>query len=82
MINFIVIDMNYMVMQKLNENPLGIKYLRENSHYYKILNRNPELIDQMLEEMKTKYGMRKMDKVSNIMDSVSLVSKIWKATKE
>lgn len=73
--------MNYIVLKKLNENPLYIKYLRENSHYYKILNRNPELIDSMIEEMKVRYGLRKTDKFNNIVDSISLVSKIWNATK-
>ena len=74
--------MNYIVLTKLSENPLNIKYLRENSHYYKILNRNPEMIDAMIEEMKTRYGLRRTDKINNMMDSISLVSKIWKATKE
>lgn len=74
--------MNYLVNKKLSENPLYIRYLRENSHWYKIINRNPEKIDEMIEEMKIRYKMRTTDKISNIIDTASLVSKIWSATKE
>lgn len=74
--------MNYIVQSKLVSNPLYIRYLRENSHWYKILSRNPLAIDQMIEEMKARYQMRTSDKISNVVDSVSLISKIIGATKD
>lgn len=74
--------MNYIVLTKLQENPLYIKYLRENSHWYKIINRNPLMINEMIEEMKTRYKMKPMDRISNVFDSISLISKIISATKE
>lgn len=74
--------MNYIVNEKLNKNPLYVRYLRENSHWYKLLNRNPEKINDMINEMKVRYQMRPSDKITNIMDTASLVSKIWSATKE
>lgn len=82
LIVFIVINMNYLVQKKLYEDPLYIKYLRENSHWYKILNRHPNRVEEMIEEMKTRYKMHTSDKITNVMDTVSLVSKIWNASKE
>ena len=57
--------MNYIVNEKLNENPLYVRYLRENSHWYKLLNRNPEKINDMINEMKVRYQMRPSDKITN-----------------
>ena len=72
--------MRFDVQMKLKSNPLYMKFIRENSKWYKILNRNPERFDEMVEEMKDKYHMRFTDKVNNIVDSVDLVTKIFKVT--
>ena len=40
------------------------------------------IINDMINEMKVRYQMRPSDKITNIMDTASLVSKIWSATKE
>ncbi len=62
---------------KLKENPLYIKYLRENNIWYKKLNRNPELFDEFVSEMKTKYKLRTTDKIEKIVDTIDLVSNLF-----
>lgn len=70
------------VQLKLKENPLYVKFLRENSSWYKLLNRNPSMFDQMVSEMKVKYKMRFTDKLNNVADSVDLISKFLSVTKD
>lgn len=74
--------MEVITQLKLKENPLYINFLRENSYWYKTLNRNPESIKQMIEDMKDKYKLRFTDKINNIADSIDLITKFLKVTKE
>lgn len=74
--------MRFEVQLKLRENPLYAKYIRENSHWYKVLNRNPELFNQMIDEMKEKYKIRVTDKINNVVDSVDLITKFIKVANE
>lgn len=62
---------------KLRENPLYIKYLRENNIWYKKLNRNPELFNEFENEMKAKYKLRTTDKIEKIVDTIDLVSNLF-----
>lgn len=74
--------MRFDVQIKLKSNPMHLRFIRENSHWYKILNRNPEKFDDMVEEMKTKYHLRTTDRINNVLDSVDLITKIFKVTSE
>lgn len=68
--------MNIYARNKLKEKDEYLRYLRENSHYYKLLNRDPHKVDDMIDEMKERYGKRfkdKMENVSNIIDVLSLL---------
>lgn len=74
--------MRFDVQMKLKSNPMYLKFIRENSHWYKILNRHPERFEEMVEEMKTKYRLRTTDKINNVVDSIDLITKIFKVTSE
>ena len=37
---------------KMKSNPLFLKYLHENSYWYKILNRNPDAFNLFVDEVK------------------------------
>lgn len=74
--------MRFDVQLKLKENPLYVKFIRENSQWYKILNRNPDKFNDMVNAMKVKYKLRATDKINNVLDSVDLVTKIFKVTSE
>ena len=62
---------------KLKENPLYIKYLRENNIWYKKLTREPKLFDEFVSEMKTNYKLRTTDKIEKIVDTIDLVSNLF-----
>lgn len=61
---------------KLKSNPMYLKYLRENSHWYKILNRDPEMFNTFIEEMKTVYKLRPSDKINKALSTFEMVTAI------
>ena len=58
---------------KIKNDPMLQKYIRENSYWYKILNRNPLMINQMIGEMKEKYKLTTTDKINNISEKLDLI---------
>lgn len=64
------------IQYKLSTNNLYITYLREHNIWYKKLNRDPKLFNQFLEEMKYNYKLRTSDKISKVVDTVSVVSNL------
>ena len=73
---YINILMTNEVNNKLKSNPLYIKYLREHSYYYKLLNRDPNLINGFIEEAKKEYKLRSIDRISKLSDYMDLFSSI------
>lgn len=63
---------------KIFNNELLHKYIRENSYWYKILNRNPLLLNQMTQEMKDRYKLNTSDKIEKLSERLSLVESILK----
>ena len=47
----------------IKNNPYLGRYLRENSNWYKILNRNPNMFRIFEEEVKTNYKLRPTDRL-------------------
>lgn len=62
---------------KLKENPLYIKFLRENNIWYKRLIRNPSLFNQFVDEMKVKYKLRTSDKINKVVDTLDVISNLF-----
>lgn len=58
---------------KIKSDPNLYRYLRENSYWYKYLNRNPIFIKQLEEEMKEKYRLRSVDKIENISNAIKMM---------
>lgn len=58
---------------KIKSNPNLYRYLRENSYWYKYLNRSPIFLRRLEEEMKKKYRLRPSDKIENISNSLNLI---------
>lgn len=73
--------MNREVLEKLKQDPKYLKYLRQNSLWYKTLNRDPTKYNEFIKEMKVKYKLRTIDKIDNFVDSVDLITKILDASK-
>ncbi|MEG0826376.1 MAG: YlbE-like family protein [Bacilli bacterium] len=59
---------------KLKNNPLYLKYLHESSNWYKILNRNPERINDFIEEMKVAYKLRPQDRIDKVMNAIDILN--------
>ena len=70
--------MDIPTQQKIFKDDMLHRYLRENSHWYKILNRHPELINDMKEEMKDKYKLNPGDKIERLGERLSMVESILK----
>ena len=66
--------MNLDVQFKIKNNPMLQKYIIENSYWYKNLNRNPDLIEVLTDEMKEKYKLTTADKINNLGQKLELIS--------
>lgn len=73
--------MNREVLEKLKQDPKYLKYLRQNSLWYKTLNRDSNKYNEFVKAMKVKYKLRTIDKIDNFVDSVDLITKILDASK-
>ena len=73
--------MNLETIFKINNNPIIYKYLKENSYWYKILNRNPKMLDKMTEDMKKAYKLTFEDKVENLNSKMNLIKGFMDAIK-
>ena len=69
------------VQFKLKSNPNYISYLRQNSYWYKILNRHPEKVKDFIEEAKTYYGLRPTDRLERAVETISLLQNILSTMK-
>lgn len=73
--------MNLVLQKKLLDNPKMYQYLKENSYFIKILNRDPNSYKVFEEKMKELYKERATDKISSAIDNIELVSGILSSLK-
>lgn len=66
---------------KLKSNPNYIKYIRENSHWYKILTRYPEQFNIFEEEVKDRYHLRVSDRISHTLEMIEMVQNLMSSLK-
>ena len=66
---------------KIKSDPNLYRYLRENSYWYKYLNRSPIFLRRLEEEMKEKYRLRPSDKIENISNSLNLIKSFLEVMK-
>ena len=69
------------VQFKLKSNPLFIKYLHENSYWYKILNRDPDMFNEFVNEVKKNYKLRTSDKINEAINTFEMLSSIFNTLK-
>ncbi|MBE6146963.1 MAG: hypothetical protein E7168_01365 [Firmicutes bacterium] len=58
---------------RIRNNPYLYQYLRDNSSWYKILNRHPEALDDMEEEMKKVYKLNPSDKIDDLSRKLDMI---------
>ncbi|CDE98257.1 unknown [Clostridium sp. CAG:628] len=73
--------MRYDVKESIYKDENLLRYLRENSGWYKRLNRN-ENLENMVNEMKERYGLRFRDKVDKIGTGIDIINAFMNVTKE
>lgn len=73
--------MNLDTQFKLKNNPLYLKYLRENSNWYKVLNREPNSFKFFEEEAKANYKLRPTDRISKVLEYVEMMESIMSTLK-
>ena len=69
------------VQFKLKSNPLFIKYLHENSYWYKILNRDPDMFNEFVNEVKKNYKLRTSDRINEALNTFEMISTIFSTLK-
>lgn len=69
------------LQMELKKNEKMARFLKENSYWYKELNRNPESYKTFVNEMKIKYKLRTTDKVSEVIDNIDLISTVLQTLK-
>lgn len=65
--------MNVETQIKIRNNPYLYQYLRDNSSWYKALNRDPNSIKQMEVEMKNAYKLNLTDKIETLNQKIEMV---------
>ena len=52
-----------------------------NSYWYKILSRNPNMVNKFIEEAKEYFGLRPTDKINQAINSFEMITNILSALK-
>ena len=73
--------MIYDIQYKIN-NDINLKrFLRENSYWYKELNRNPSSFKYFVDDMKVKYKLTMTDKINRTIDNINMISSFLEVLK-
>lgn len=68
--------MDFFVQQKLQEDRKMDELLKQNSYWYKELNRNSDHYKKFVEAMKEKYRLKMSDKINDAIDNIDLIQGI------
>lgn len=66
---------------KIKNNPNYQKYIRENSYWYKILNRSPEMFKTFEEEVKHNYRLKFADRVGDTLKTIEMIQNVLSTLK-
>ena len=73
--------MNLNIQHRIFSDETLHRYLWENSYWYKILNRNPYMIDNMIQEMKDRYKLNTSDKLERFSDRLTMLESLLEVLK-
>ena len=66
--------MNLSLQYKINQDKRLKQFLRENSYWYKYLNRSERYYKEFVNDMKDKYKLKPTDRLNKMMDNINMVS--------
>ena len=61
---------------KISSDPMLIRFIREYPIWYKYLNRNPDLFNYMVQDMKEKYKLTSSDRINNALNSIGMLQSL------
>ena len=65
--------MTFDIYYRINNDINLKKFLRENSYWYKELNRNDNSFKYFVDDMKVKYKLTPSDKINRTIDNISMI---------
>lgn len=74
--------MTYNLQNKINSDINLKRFLRENSYWYKILNRNEYAFNDFVNEMKVKYKLTTSDKINRTIDGIGMLQSFLEVLKQ
>ena len=60
------------IQYRINQDEKQKIFLRENSYWYKYLNRNSMYYKDVINDMKDKYKLKPSDKINKMMDNINM----------
>lgn len=66
--------MNLYLQYKIKQDPRQLQFLRENSYWYKYLNRSESYYKDFINDMKDKYKLKPTDKINKMIENINLFS--------
>jgi len=66
---------------KIKNNPDYVRYLHENSNWYKLLNRSDDSFKNFENEVKTNYKLRTSDRFEKAIETVEILQNLFTALK-
>jgi len=73
--------MTYDLQNRINADINLKKFLRENSYWYKALNRNENIFNEFLYDMKVKYKLTTSDKINRTIDNIGMIESFLEVLK-
>lgn len=73
--------MGYDVWYKIDSDINLKRYLRENSNWYKLLNRDSRNFDYFVNEMKVRYKLTTEDKIHKMIDNIGMIQNFLEVLK-
>ena len=73
--------MSLEVQFKIKNDNNNLRFLRENSYWYKYLNRDKNNFNYFQEEVKTAYKLRPVDKISKALDTFDMIQMLLSSLK-
>ena len=66
--------MNLALQYKINQDKRLKQFLRENSYWYKYLNRSEIYYKDFINDMKDKYKLKPTDRINKMVDNINMIS--------
>ena len=69
------------VQFRINSDPRMLMFLKENSYWYKYLNRSDMYFKDFFEDMKDKYELKPTYKINRLLDNINMFGSFLEALK-